>query len=109
MKNIKRLLKRGFYTNKIDYRTLQRMMKENSSIILLDVRNILEFETGHLIGALNIPLGELENKVGLLIPNRGQTIIVYCNKGVKSKVAVDILIEMGYTNVYELKGGLDSI
>ena len=109
MKKIKKLFKRGFYNNEIDYTILQKMIKENGSIILLDIRNILEFEEGHLLGALNIPLGELENKVGLLIPNRGQTIIVYCNGGIKSKVAIDMLIEMGYTDVYELKGGLDSI
>lgn len=109
MKKIKKLFKRGFYTNEIEYSTLQKMIKEDSHTILLDVRNILEFEEGHLLGALNIPLSELENKAGLLIPNRGQTIIVYCDRGVKSKAAIDILEEMGYTNIYELKGGLDSI
>ena len=109
MKKIKKIFKRGFYTNEIEYITVQKMLKENGNIILLDVRNILEFEEGHLLGALNIPLGELENKVRLLIPNRGQTIVVYCNSGIKSKVAVDMLIELGYTDVYELKGGLDSI
>ena len=76
---------------------------------MLDVRNILEFETGHLLGALNIPLSELEEKVELLIPNKGQIIVVYCNSGVKSKIASEMLIEMGYINVYELKGGLDAI
>ena len=109
MKIINKLFKGGFYTNQIDYSTLQKMLKEDSHIILLDVRNVLEFEEAHLLGALNIPLSELENKAGLLVPNRGQTIIVYCDRGVKSKAAVDILEEMGYTNIYELKGGLDSI
>lgn len=109
MKKIKKIFRRGFYTNEVEYSTLQKMIKEDSHTILLDVRNILEFEKTHLLGALNIPLSELENKVGLLVPNRGQTIIVYCDRGVKSKVAVDILEEMGYTNIYELKGGLDSI
>ena len=109
MKKIKKLLKRGLYTDEIDYINVQRMIKQNNNIILLDVRNILEFEESHLPGALNISLGELENKVGLLIPNRGQTIIVYCNSGIKSRVATEILMDMGYTDVYELKGGLDSI
>ena len=109
MKKIKKLLKRSFYTNEIEYTTVQKMIKENSNIILLDVRNILEFEKGHLLGALNIPISELETKVELLIPNRGQTIIVYCNRGIKSNLAMEMLIELGYTDVYELKGGLDSI
>lgn len=109
MKRIKNFFKRDFSTNRIEYNVLQKMLKENANIILLDVRNILEFEESHLVGALNIPLGELEKKVELLIPNKGQTIIIYCNGGVKSKVASEMLIEMGYINVYELKGGLDCI
>lgn len=109
MKNIRNMLKRGFYNNEIEYSALQKMIKENSNIILLDVRSAQEFKEGHLLGALNLPLGELENKAGLLMPNQGQTIVAYCQRGVKSKAAANLLIEMGYTDVYELKGGLDSI
>jgi len=109
MKKIRNILKRGFYNKEIEYSILQNMIREDSNIVLLDVRNVQEFSEGHLLGALNIPLGELEDKVSLLIPNNGQTIVVYCQRGIKSKAAVNLLIEMGYTNVYELKGGLDLI
>lgn len=109
MKKRKKLFRRSFSTNMLEYSALQELIKEDANIILLDVRNILEFETGHLLGALNIPLSELEEKVELLIANKGQIIVVYCNSGVKSKIASEMLIEMGYINVYELKGGLDAI
>ena len=109
MKKRKKLFRRSFSTNMLEYSALQELIKEDANIILLDVRNILEFETGHLLGALNIPLSELEEKVELLIANKGQIIVVYCNSGVKSKIASEMLIEMGYINVYELKGGLDCI
>lgn len=109
MKNIKKVFKRGMYTKEVDYSTLQKMIKKDSNVVLLDVRNRQSFSEGHLIGALNLPLGELENKASLLLPNNGQTIIVYCDMGVKSRAAANMLVEMGYTNIYELKGGLDSI
>lgn len=102
-------LTRGINVIEIDYNTIQDMIKNDSNIILLDVRTIQEFKEGHLLGALNLPLGELKNKVSLLIPNHGQTIIVYCQMGGRSKKATNILNKMGYTNVYNLKGGLDSI
>ncbi len=113
IKQILRIVRSGFTrggnTNEIDYETLLKMIKENNSIILLDVRSTQEFSEGHLLGALNLPLGELKNKVSLLIPNHGQTIIVYCKMGGRSAKALTILNKMGYTNVYQLKGGLDSI
>ncbi len=113
---IKRILKklrknytRGLSVTEIDYNALQDMVRNDSNIILLDVRSVQEFNEGHLLGALNVPLGELKNKVGLLIPNHGQTIIVYCKMGSRSLKAATNLNKMGYTNVYQLKGGLDSI
>ena len=109
IRKLKTGLTRGINSVDIDYNMLQDMIKNDSNTILLDVRSIQEFNEGHLLGALNLPLGELKNKVGLLIPNHGQTIIVYCQMGGRSKKASNILIKMGYTNVYQLKGGLDSI
>lgn len=108
-KILKRNLTRGISVTEIDYNTLQDMLKNDNNTILLDVRSVQEFNEGHLLGALNLPLGELKNKVSLLIPNHGQTIIVYCKMGSRSLKAATILNKMGYINVYQLKGGLDSI
>ena len=109
IRKLKTGLTRGINSIDIDYNMLQDTIKNDSNTILLDVRSIQEFNEGHLLGALNLPLGELKNKASLLIPNHGQTIIVYCQMGGRSKKASNILIKMGYTNVYQLKGGLDSI
>ena len=109
LKKLTRGLTREINATQIDYATLQNMIRNESNTILLDVRSIQEFNEGHLLGALNLPLGELKNKVSLLIPNHGQTIIVYCQMGGRSKKATNILNKMGYTNVYNLEGGLDSI
>lgn len=109
LKKLKRGLTRDINVTEIDYSTLQDMIRNDSNTILLDVRSVQEFNEGHLLGALNLPLGELKNKISLLIPNHGQTIIVYCQMGGRSKKATTILNKMGYINVYNLKGGLDSI
>jgi len=109
LNKMKNSLTRGNNNEKIDYRTLLEMTKTDSNIILLDVRNAKEFSEGHLLGAINIPLSELEAKSSFLLPNKGQTIIVYCQMGGRSKKAGNILRKLGYTSVYELDGGLDGI
>lgn len=107
--NMRKGLTRGEDIQKIDYRTLQNLMKENGNIILLDVRSRKEFCEGHLLGAINIPLCELKNKINFLVPNKGQTIIVYCQMGGRSEKAGRMLKRMGYINIFELDGGLDGI
>lgn len=108
-KKLRKGLTREINATEIDYKTLQDTIKNDSNTILLDVRSVQEFNEGHLLGALNLPLSDLKNKVSLLIPNHGQTIIVYCKMGGRSKKASAMLNKMGYTKVYQLKGGLDSI
>lgn len=109
LKRINRKLTRSCIFKKIDYFTLQQMIREDSSIILLDVRSEQEYKEGHLLGALNIPLGHIENKVNYIIPNKYQKIIVYCQMGGRSKKAINKLLKKGYTKLYQLDGGLDSI
>lgn len=108
-RNVESKFTRGYNCNQIDFYTLQQMIRENNSVILLDVRSPQEFKEGHLLGAINIPLADLKNKVSLLIPNHGQIIIVYCQMGGRSRKASNLLNRMGYTNIYELNGGLDAI
>ena len=109
LNRIKINLKRSCKSKKIDYYSLQQIIRDDNTVILLDVRSTQEFKEGHLLGATNIPYGELKNKVSYLIPNHGQTIIVYCQMGGRSEKAVNILQKMGYTNIYQLDGGLNAI
>ena len=96
----------------IDINEVKEIIKDQSNAVLLDVRSPLEFKEGHLYGAINIPLYELElkckcNKCNAF--NKESIIIVYCQSGIRSKKAISILKENGYCNLYNLKGGLDSI
>ena len=109
LKKIRINLTRGCNCVEIDYYTLQQMIREDNTVILLDVRSMQEFKEGHLLGAINIPLGDLKNKANLLISNHEQKVIVYCQMGGRSKKAINILYKMGFTNLYQLNGGLDAI
>lgn len=77
--------------------------------ILLDVRSNQEYREGHLQGAINIPDFEIANRVQREIPKKNQLIVLYCQYGGRSKDASMMMKRMGYTNVYNLNGGLDML
>lgn len=75
--------------------------------IVLDVRTLDEFNEGHLEDAVHIPVNELEDRLDELPQVR--PIIVYCKSGVRSSTAANILIDNGFTMVYDMGGILDWI
>ena len=66
--------------------------------IILDVRGVSEFRGGHIKGAINIPLETLRRSLSVL--KRDRTIITCCASGIRSTTAQSILIENGFSNVY---------
>ena len=93
----------------IDINELTGILNTNENIVLLDVRSPQEYKEGHLNGAINIPLYELELACKRKIGDRNRTILVYCQSGIRSKRAIKILYKNGFNNLYNLKGGLDAI
>jgi rhodanese-related sulfurtransferase len=109
-KNVLKKLQRGNNDRGgISYLQLNEIIRNNNNVILLDVRSVQEYNEGHLNGAINIPLSELKTKAKIILNNYNNIIIVYCQMGARSIKAVSILNKMGYKNVYNLIGGLDSI
>ena len=82
-------------------------LANDSSIILLDVRNKDEWEEDHLEGSLLIPLNELKDRVDGEIVDKNARIFVYCQGGKRSREAGRVLVKMGYVNVYDI-GGIDN-
>ena len=80
--------------------------KKDSGLIVLDVREVEEFAEGHIIGAVNMPLSELEkgNRENL---DLAESYIVICRSGNRSKEASDILFEDGY-DVVNVSEGMSS-
>lgn len=77
--------------------------------IIIDVRSKREFREGHLNGAINIPLPDVKRRIEQYVKNKERKILMCCQYGIRSKKAVELLDEMGYRNVYNLKGGLENI
>lgn len=81
--------------------------KKETDAILIDVRSPQEYEEQHENGAICIPHYEIGSKVEKILNKKEQLIILYCQTGVRSKKAYDILEKLGYTNVYHIKDGLN--
>ncbi|MES2779243.1 MAG: rhodanese-like domain-containing protein [Bacteroidota bacterium] len=79
---------------KIDY---AQLTKEGA--IIIDVRSKSEYASGHIDGAIHIPLDSLEENLGKL-KDKNKTIITCCASGMRSGVAKNILTSKGYLNVY---------
>jgi len=80
----------------------QEIRESNSGVIMLDVRNPDEYNSGHVEGAILIPVGELESRLSEL-PDKDAIIILYCRSGMRSASAFIILANNGYTNVYDMQ------
>ena len=77
--------------------------------ILIDVRELSEWEAGHIEGARHLPLSLLQkNPDAFCSPENGNTCVLYCQKGMRSRKAAQILLTTGFSNIRCLKGGYDA-
>lgn len=74
--------------------------------VVIDVCEPNEFAAGHVGGARNIPLGELEAKLATSVKNKALPLVLVCQSGARSGRAVAIAKKLGYENVQSLGGGL---
>ena len=93
----------------IDIEELRQILNTNPNTILLVVRSPQEYKEGHLSGATNIPLYELDISCEQKLKDKSDIIIVYCQSGIRSKKAIKILKKKNFKNLYHLKEGLDGI
>ncbi len=77
---------------------------KGSEFIILDVRQPEEYKSGHLPGAVFIPLPDLINKVGEL--DRTRPILTYCRSGNRSRAAAAFLLAQGFSKIYSMDGGI---
>jgi len=77
-----------------------------SDIIVLDVRTPMEFAEGHLENAVNIDFqsGSFESEIASL--DKSATYAVYCRSGNRSGQAVKVMADLGFTDLYDLDGGV---
>lgn len=85
----------------------RELITHDTSIVVLDVRTPQEFsgETGHLAGAILIPIQELDKRIGELDPYKSKTILAYCRTGHRSGQAQRLLKAHGF-KVLNMAGGI---
>ena len=74
--------------------------------VVLDVRTPDEFASGHVPGAMNIPIDQLAARTGELDPQR--EVVVYCERGPRASRAADALVAAGFSDVKLLSGHMSA-
>ena len=80
-------------------------MMDTQEVVLLDVREQHEYDSGHIPGSVLLPVGTItEDTAAAVIDDLDTGVLVYCRSGNRSKTASQALADLGYTNVYEFGG-----
>jgi rhodanese-related sulfurtransferase len=99
-----------FGVKKIDRDTLETWAKEHDTrtLYVLDVRLPEEFEAGHLLGARNAPGGQLVQATDEYVAVHNARLVLVDDNEVRATMTASWLIQMGWTDVYVLEGGIDN-
>ncbi len=86
--------------------TVKARLDRGDTFLLFDVREDLEWQQDHVVGAEHLGKGILERDIEGRVPDKGAEIVLYCGGGFRSALAADALQKMGYTNVWSMDGGI---
>jgi rhodanese-related sulfurtransferase len=78
----------------------------NNDAMVIDLRTVESFSSGHIVNAKNIPFDELSAQIEKVAKFKDKPIVAVCDAGVSSNKAVDSLRKSGFESVYGLKGGM---
>jgi rhodanese-related sulfurtransferase len=99
------LVRRGAGGPSVNTLEATMLMNKKDSLVL-DVREAGEFAQGHLLGARNIPIDELERRVKEIERFKDRPVVVSCAVGNRAGSAGKVLRQHGFTNVVNLSGGI---
>lgn len=88
----------------ISAETLNSMMEKDGQVKIIDVREQDEYSLGHIPGAVLLPMSEFQSRAGEIPQNTA--IVLVCATGARSSLAAGYLVEKGFTQVYNLEGGM---
>ena len=80
----------------------------NNDAVVLDLRSSESFSRGHIVGARNVPMDQLDGSMEKLARFRDKPVVAVCDAGVTSTKAVNALRKSGFESVYNLKGGMNA-
>lgn len=93
--------------SELSVQEVNHLLQRGKRMILLDVREKEELAFGYLKDSVFIPRAMLRDKVETLLPDKNAPIVVYCAAGVRSILAAKTLKEMGYSQVFSMKEGIE--
>jgi rhodanese-related sulfurtransferase/glyoxylase-like metal-dependent hydrolase (beta-lactamase superfamily II) len=93
-------------TPNISVLELSRMLEQGASVQVVDVRRPIEWEEGHIAGALLKPLDKLRALAADL--DRARPVAVHCKSGYRSAIGASLLQRAGFPQVYNVTGGFDA-
>ncbi len=83
---------------------VQRINRDKA--VVVDVSEADEFAAGHVGGAKNVPVGQLEEKLAAAVKNKNLPVILVCATGARAKRALSVAQKLGYEQAEVLAGGL---
>jgi rhodanese-related sulfurtransferase len=88
-----------------DHHATKKRIDAREKFVLIDTREDSEWARGHLPGAVHMCRGHIERDIEKAVPNKDETIVLYCGGGFRSALAAESLQKMGYTKVISMDGG----
>ena len=76
--------------------------------VVIDVRSIGEFNSGHIEGAVCLPLDRIQHDITRVVPDKGTPLLLYCRSGARSARACEFVSQLGYLNTRN-GGGIGSL
>jgi rhodanese-related sulfurtransferase len=83
-------------------------MLNHEGAVTVDVRPATQFDQGHIINAINLPLATLSETSATLNPYKSKPVILVCALGLDTSKAGKVLKSAGFTQIYGLAGGMQA-
>jgi molybdopterin/thiamine biosynthesis adenylyltransferase/rhodanese-related sulfurtransferase len=90
----------------IDAPGARELLDRDETAVLVDVRDLNEWENGYIPGAVLVPLPELLERIGEVVSDASQPVVLYCATGRRSLRAAEALAEVGYARPVSVAGGI---
>jgi rhodanese-related sulfurtransferase len=89
----------------LDPQAMVQLMNREKAVVI-DVCEPDEFSRGHVIGAKNLPLAQVNDNLPQWVKNKSTPVIMVCQVGARSSRAAAVARKLGYENAHSLSGGL---
>ena len=86
----------------------QRIENSKEGLILIDVRTLEEYQSGHIKNSINIPHDQLILNINVLDQYRNQPIVVFCRSGRRAQLVIETLIENKFDQIVDLEGDIQA-